>query len=71
MMIQFQAGLHAIKGLKFDEPKTAAFVALLFVGCDAHGYGGNFGEVFCYGVVCCGVGEVSYICQLAVGLLWG
>ena len=61
MMIQLQTSLHPIKGLEFDKPKTAAFLAILFVGCDAHGDGCDFGEVCCYAFACCGVGEVSYI----------
>lgn len=47
-MIQFKTGLHAIKSLEFDEAETAAFVAILLVGCNAHGDGCDFGEVGCY-----------------------
>lgn len=61
MMIQLEAGLHSIKGLEFDEAKTAAFfVVVLLVGCDAHGDGGDFGEVCCYRFCGGGVGEVSF-----------
>ena len=35
VVVQFQAGLHAVVVVKFDEGETAAFGWGFFLGCDA------------------------------------
>lgn len=59
MVIELEAGLHAIELLKFDKAKSSAFGVIFLLGCDAHGDGGDFGEMLFHRFGCSCVRKVS------------